>query len=105
VVGGLWNRGIPGGTTIVGGVGGEFQAYPAEDVDGAESIRKDRHAFDGWYGVASSYEKRRHHADNDATDSDLAGPLLFFLLFGFFLLASGKIHFGYVRLTFPDCAH
>ncbi|KIV99784.1 uncharacterized protein PV09_08590 [Verruconis gallopava] len=29
-------------------------------------------------------------------DSDLAGPLLFFLLFGFFLLGSGKIHFGYI---------
>lgn len=29
-------------------------------------------------------------------DSDLAGPVLFFLLFGFFLLFSGKIHFGYI---------
>ena len=29
-------------------------------------------------------------------DSDLAGPVLFFLLFGTFLLFSGKIHFGYI---------
>ncbi|KAL8897163.1 MAG: hypothetical protein Q9207_007349, partial [Kuettlingeria erythrocarpa] len=27
-------------------------------------------------------------------DSDLAGPILFFLLFGTFLLFSGKVHFG-----------
>lgn len=29
-------------------------------------------------------------------DSDMAGPILFFLLFGTFLLFSGKVHFGYV---------
>lgn len=29
-------------------------------------------------------------------DADLAGPILFFLLFGTFLLFSGQIHFGYV---------
>ncbi|RTE75716.1 hypothetical protein BHE90_009847 [Fusarium euwallaceae] len=29
-------------------------------------------------------------------DSDLAGPLIFFLLFGFILLFSGKVHFGYI---------
>ncbi|KAK3945730.1 hypothetical protein QBC46DRAFT_403406 [Diplogelasinospora grovesii] len=29
-------------------------------------------------------------------DSDLAGPVLFFLLFGTFLLFSGKLHFGYI---------
>ncbi|KAJ9165703.1 Yip1-domain-containing protein, partial [Coniochaeta hoffmannii] len=29
-------------------------------------------------------------------DSDLAGPVLFFLLFGTFLLFSGKVQFGYV---------
>ena len=27
-------------------------------------------------------------------DSDLGGPLLFFVLFGTFLLLSGSIHFG-----------
>lgn len=30
------------------------------------------------------------------TDSDLAGPLIFFLLFGLFLLLAGKVHFGYI---------
>ena len=29
-------------------------------------------------------------------DSDMAGPILFFLLFGTFLLFSGKVHFGYI---------
>ncbi|KAI1632919.1 hypothetical protein F4809DRAFT_58222 [Biscogniauxia mediterranea] len=29
-------------------------------------------------------------------DSDLAGPILFFFLFGTFLLLSGKVHFGYI---------
>ncbi|MCJ1466745.1 hypothetical protein MMC07_005365 [Pseudocyphellaria aurata] len=29
-------------------------------------------------------------------DSDLAGPVLFFVLFGTFLLFSGKVHFGYI---------
>ncbi|KAI9804830.1 MAG: hypothetical protein M1825_001198 [Sarcosagium campestre] len=29
-------------------------------------------------------------------DSDLAGPIIFFLLFGTFLLISGKVHFGYI---------
>ncbi|KAF8847997.1 putative Golgi membrane protein [Acephala macrosclerotiorum] len=29
-------------------------------------------------------------------DSDLAGPILFFLLFGTFLLFSGRVHFGYI---------
>lgn len=29
-------------------------------------------------------------------DSDLAGPLLFFLLLGVFLFLNGKVHFGYI---------
>ncbi|KAI0477446.1 hypothetical protein GGR56DRAFT_637343 [Xylariaceae sp. FL0804] len=29
-------------------------------------------------------------------DSDLAGPILFFLVFGISLLLSGKVHFGYI---------
>ncbi|GAM84095.1 hypothetical protein ANO11243_020870 [Dothideomycetidae sp. 11243] len=29
-------------------------------------------------------------------DSDLAGPILFFVAFGTFLLLSGKLHFGYI---------
>lgn len=29
-------------------------------------------------------------------DSDLAGPILFFVLFGFLLLFSGRLHFGYI---------
>ena len=29
-------------------------------------------------------------------DSDIGGPMLFFLLFGTFLLLSGKVHFGFI---------
>lgn len=29
-------------------------------------------------------------------DSDVAGPILFFFLYGTFLLLSGKVHFGYI---------
>ncbi|KAG0669892.1 transporter yip1 [Maudiozyma exigua] len=29
-------------------------------------------------------------------DADLSGPLLFFMLFGLFLLLAGKVHFGYI---------
>ena len=31
-----------------------------------------------------------------ANDTDLAGPLVFCLLFGGVLLLSGKVHFGYI---------
>ncbi|KAI7871020.1 hypothetical protein BDF14DRAFT_1767567 [Spinellus fusiger] len=34
--------------------------------------------------------------DTIMDDADLAGPLLFLLLFGMFLLFSGKAHFGYI---------
>ncbi|MCJ1256532.1 hypothetical protein MMC24_004353 [Lignoscripta atroalba] len=37
-----------------------------------------------------------HIDQNIMSDADLAGPILFFLLFGFFLLFSGKVHFGYI---------
>lgn len=33
---------------------------------------------------------------NIMADSDLAGPIFFCLLFGTFLLLSGKVHFGYI---------
>jgi len=42
--------------------------------------------------VLSPFSISEHLMD----DSDLAGPILFFLLFGFFLLAGGKLHFGYI---------
>lgn len=35
-------------------------------------------------------------SDEILSDSDLAGPLIFFLLFGLFLLLAGKVHFGYI---------
>ncbi|KAI7858624.1 hypothetical protein BDC45DRAFT_433639 [Circinella umbellata] len=34
--------------------------------------------------------------DNIMDDADMAGPLLFMLLFGVFLMLSGKVHFGYI---------
>ena len=38
-------------------------------------------------------------------DADLAGPLIFCLLFGACLLASGKVHFGYIYgMALMSCA-
>ncbi|KAK5995347.1 Protein transport protein yip1 [Cladobotryum mycophilum] len=38
----------------------------------------------------------KHVDQHIMDDSDLGGPLLFFLLYGTFLLFSGKVHFGYI---------
>ncbi|PHH79375.1 hypothetical protein CDD80_4934 [Ophiocordyceps camponoti-rufipedis] len=38
----------------------------------------------------------RHIDQHLMDDNDLAGSILFFILFGFFLLFSGKVHFGYI---------
>ncbi|KAF1812891.1 Yip1-domain-containing protein [Eremomyces bilateralis CBS 781.70] len=43
--------------------------------------------------VLNPFAPISHHLMDD---SDLAGPLLFALLFGFFLRASGKTHFSYI---------
>lgn len=40
--------------------------------------------------------RRSPLADDVVRDSDLAGPLLFCILFGSLLLLSGKTHFGYI---------
>ncbi|KAH8895460.1 Golgi integral membrane protein [Thozetella sp. PMI_491] len=39
---------------------------------------------------------RIEQLESAMNDSDLAGPLLFVVLFGTFLLCSGKVHFGYI---------
>ncbi|KAK7416727.1 hypothetical protein QQX98_005053 [Neonectria punicea] len=43
--------------------------------------------------VLNPFSRIDHHLMDD---SDLAGPMLFFLMFGTFLLFSGKVHFGYI---------
>jgi len=44
------------------------------------------------YAVLNVKQINSHIMD----DTDLAGPLVFCLLMGFFLLLTGKIHFGYI---------
>ena len=45
------------------------------------------------YAVLNPFRKPE---PNILQDSDLAGPLVFCLAFGCFLLVSGKVHFGYI---------
>ncbi|GAV54748.1 hypothetical protein ZYGR_0AS00700 [Zygosaccharomyces rouxii] len=46
--------------------------------------------------VFNPVSSRNVLSDEILGDSDLAGPLIFFLLFGLFLLLAGKVHFGYI---------
>lgn len=46
--------------------------------------------------VCNPVSSRNILSDEILGDSDLAGPLIFFLLFGLFLLLAGKVHFGYI---------
>ncbi|ODQ80818.1 hypothetical protein BABINDRAFT_161022 [Babjeviella inositovora NRRL Y-12698] len=46
--------------------------------------------------AVSSTGESDNGADNVMNDADLAGPILFVLMFGSFLLMAGKVQFGYV---------
>lgn len=46
--------------------------------------------------VCNPAGSRNALSDEILNDADLAGPLIFFLLFGLFLLLAGKVHFGYI---------
>ncbi|XP_026482673.1 protein YIPF5-like, partial [Ctenocephalides felis] len=61
-----------------GGGGGEFDDEPPllEDIISIKSQRRSRSEF--------------------VNDTDMAGPLVFCLAFGAFLLLSGKVHFSYI---------
>ncbi|KAF4504502.1 hypothetical protein G6O67_007949 [Ophiocordyceps sinensis] len=77
---------------------GWLAAFSTEGYDGEPPLWEE-------LGVNFSYIQKktlavlnpfRHIDQHLMDDSDLAGPILFFLLFGTFLLFSGKVHFGYI---------
>jgi hypothetical protein len=79
---------------------GWLAAFSAEGYDNEPSLREElgvdfAHMQAKTLAVLNPFSpiERLEHVMND---SDLAGPLLFVILFGAFLLCSGQVHFGYV---------
>lgn len=79
---------------------GWLAAFSAEGYDNEPSLREELgvdfgHMQAKTLAVLNPFSpiERLEHVMND---SDLAGPLLFVVLFGAFLLFSGQVHFGYV---------
>ncbi|KAH6611523.1 hypothetical protein Trco_001543 [Trichoderma cornu-damae] len=79
---------------------GWLAAFSAEGYDNEPSLREELgvdfgHVQAKTLAVLNPFSpiERLEHVMND---SDLAGPLLFVVLFGVFLLCSGQVHFGYV---------
>jgi protein YIPF5/7 len=99
------------GTTMGGGGVGSFRdgpglrtgwlaAFSTEGYENEPTLLEElgidfRHVQAKTLAVLNPFS-RVDSLENIMQDSDLAGPLLFVLLFGMFLLASGKVHFGYI---------
>ncbi|PFH58449.1 hypothetical protein XA68_13677 [Ophiocordyceps unilateralis] len=77
---------------------GWLAAFSTEGYDGEPPLWEElginfRHIQKKTLAVLNPF---RHIDQHLMDDSDLAGPILSFLLFGTFLLFSGKVHFGYI---------
>ncbi|CAM1502496.1 Fc.00g044800.m01.CDS01 [Cosmosporella sp. VM-42] len=77
---------------------GWLAAFSTEGYDGEPPLLEElgvnfSHIQMKTLAVLNPFKHIDHHLMDD---SDLAGPILFFLLFGTFLLFSGKVHFGYI---------
>ncbi|KAK2594302.1 hypothetical protein QQS21_008008 [Conoideocrella luteorostrata] len=77
---------------------GWLAAFSTEGYDGEPPLLEElgvnfRHMQMKTLAVLNPFRRIDQHIMDD---SDLAGPILFFLLFGTFLLFSGKVHFGYI---------
>ncbi|KAH7175352.1 putative Golgi membrane protein [Dactylonectria macrodidyma] len=77
---------------------GWLAAFSTEGYDGEPPLLEELgvnfgHIQTKTLAVLNPLKQIDHHLMDD---SDLGGPILFFLLFGFFLLFSGKVHFGYI---------
>ncbi|EGX91125.1 Golgi membrane protein, putative [Cordyceps militaris CM01] len=95
--------GVPGG--VSGRMGehgglrtGWLAAFSTEGYDGEPPLLEELgvnfgHIQSKTLAVLNPF---RHIDQHIMDDSDLFGPMFFFLLFGFFLLFSGKVHFGYI---------
>ncbi|KAH6981720.1 hypothetical protein BKA56DRAFT_615838 [Ilyonectria sp. MPI-CAGE-AT-0026] len=98
-----------GGAGFAGGVSGRMgeqgglrtgwlAAFSTEGYDGEPPLMEELgmnfgHIQTKTLAVLNPLKTIDHHLMDD---SDLGGPILFFLLFGTFLLFSGKVHFGYI---------
>ncbi|KAF7561616.1 hypothetical protein G7046_g2517 [Stylonectria norvegica] len=77
---------------------GWLAAFTTEGYDGEPGLLEEvgvnfTHIKSKTLAVLNPFSHMDHHLMDDA---DLAGPLIFFLLFGTILLFSGKVHFGYI---------
>jgi hypothetical protein len=100
-----FNSGFGGASGVTGRMGeqgglrtGWIAAFTAEGYDGEPPLLVElgiefSHIRSKTLAVLNPFGRIDQHLMDD---SDLAGPLLFFLLFGTFLLLSGRVHFGYI---------
>ncbi|TDZ16695.1 Protein transport protein yip1 [Colletotrichum orbiculare MAFF 240422] len=77
---------------------GWLAAFSTEGYDGEPPLLEELgvnfgHIQNKTLAVLNPFRRIDQHIMDD---SDMAGPILFFLLFGTFLLFSGKVHFGYI---------
>ncbi|KAI1436533.1 hypothetical protein GGR50DRAFT_227540 [Xylaria sp. CBS 124048] len=77
---------------------GWIAAFSTEGYDGEPPLLEElgvnwNHIQMKTFAVLNPFARIDQHIMDD---SDLAGPILFFVLFGTFLLLSGKVHFGYI---------
>lgn len=100
--GGFGGPGAPGLSGRMGEQGGLrtgwLAAFSTEGYDNEPPLLEElgvnfRHIQTKTLAVLNPFARIDQHIMDD---SDLAGPILFFLLFGTFLLFSGKVHFGYI---------
>ncbi|ERS97119.1 hypothetical protein HMPREF1624_06449 [Sporothrix schenckii ATCC 58251] len=105
----IGSGGVGGGPGGVGGVSGRMgeqgglrtgwlAAFSTEGYDGEPPLLEELgvnfgHIQAKTLAVLNPFQRIDQHLMDDY---DLAGPIIFFLLFGTFLLFSGKVHFGYI---------
>ncbi|KAG0649657.1 transport yip1 [Hyphodiscus hymeniophilus] len=101
--GGGFNSGFGAAASVSGRMGeqgglrtGWLAAFGTEGYDGEPPLLEElgvnfNHV---WSKTLAVLNPLARIDQNIMDDSDLAGPVLFFFLFGTFLLFSGKVHFG-----------
>ncbi|CAK7243201.1 MAG: hypothetical protein STHCBS139747_004712 [Sporothrix thermara] len=97
--GGVGPGGVSGRMGEQGGLRtGWLAAFSTEGYDGEPPLLEELgvnfgHIQAKTLAVLNPFQRIDQHLMDDY---DLAGPIIFFLLFGTFLLFSGKVHFGYI---------
>ncbi|CAK7227067.1 hypothetical protein SBRCBS47491_006443 [Sporothrix bragantina] len=98
-IGGGGPGGVSGRMGEQGGLRtGWLAAFSTEGYDGEPPLLEELgvnfgHIQAKTLAVLNPFQRIDQHLMDDY---DLAGPIIFFLLFGTFLLFSGKVHFGYI---------